>query len=303
MHRPFQRKGEVNMVGGHPEDRTKRPTSIEEYEQKTENLQNEVADRADDLGVQNSAQVGKVKPRFFTAGNMAVMGILTAIAYVLYLLPKFIPVFNLPFFPSWLDLQISDLPALLGGFAIGPLAAVIIIVVKCLLKMPFTSTTCVGELADIIIGIAFVLPAALFYKKWKNRIGAALGMLVGAVIASLIGVLANRVVLVPFYVWQFGLGDAEKGWSIILGAVGILYEGVTKESFYKFYLWSGVLPFNLLRCAISSVITYFVYKPLSKALHWEIVRKKKTAVALANADEASERITDDIATGTGEKNG
>lgn len=216
---------------------------------------------------------------FFTAGNMAVMGILTAIAYVLYLIPHFIPVFNLPIFPSWLDLQISDLPALLGGFAIGPWAAVIIIVVKCLLKMPFTSTTCVGELADIIIGIAFVLPAALFYRKWKNRLGAALGMLAGAVIAAFISVLANRFVLVPFYVWQFGLGDSEKGWNIILGAVKTLYEGITQESFYKFYLWSGVLPFNLLRCAICALITYFTYKPLSKALHWEIVRMKKTATA------------------------
>lgn len=240
----------------------------------------------------NGRSAAARKTPFFTAGNMAVMGILTAISYVLYLIPHFVPVFNLPIFPSWLDLQISDLPALLGGFAIGPWAAVIIIVVKCLLKMPFTSTTCVGELADIIIGIAFVLPAALFYKKWKNRLGAALGMLTGALIAAFISVLANRFVLVPFYVWQFGLGDAEKGWSIILGAVKVLYEGVTKESFYKFYLWSGVLPFNLLRCAICAVVTYFTYKPLSKALHWEIVRKKKSAAEANSGTTGAEAVAE-----------
>ena len=68
----------------------------------------------------------------FTTGNMAVMAVLTAISYILYMFVKF----PLPFFPPWLDVQISDLPALLGGFAINPLASVIIVVVKCLLKMP-----------------------------------------------------------------------------------------------------------------------------------------------------------------------
>ena len=239
---------------------------------------------------ETAAPVTKSKTKFFTAGNMAVMGILSAIAYVLYLLPKLIPIFNLPFFPIWLDIQISDLPALLGGFAIGPWASVIIIVVKCALKMPLTSTSCVGELADIVVGIAFVLPASLLYQKIKQRKGAILGMLVGTASAVIISVFANWLVLVPFYAWHFGLGDAEKGWSIILKAVSIIYEGVTRESFYKYYLLLGVIPFNLMRCVICSVITYFIYKPLSKALHWEIKSKKKTE-QVAEADGAQAEDT------------
>ena len=235
----------------------------------------------------------KKKVKFFTAGNMAVMGILTAVSYILYLLPKIIPIFNLPFFPPWLDIQISDLPALLGGFAIGPWASVIIIVLKCALKMPLSSTSCVGELADIIVGIAFVLPASLLYKKIKHRKGALVGMLVGTLSAIAISVLANWLILVPFYAWFYGQGDANLGWSIILGAVSTIYEDVTRDSFYKYYLTLGVIPFNLMRCVICAVITYFVYKPLSKALHWEIKGRKKKAVVAADAQDETENVNAD----------
>lgn len=238
---------------------------------------------------QEQAVPAKKKVKFFTAGNMAVMGILTAISYILYLLPKLIPVFNLPFFPPWLDIQISDLPALLGGFAIGPWASVIIIVIKCALKMPMTSTACVGELADIVVGIAFVLPASLLYKKIKQRKGALIGMLVGTVSAIIFAILANWLVLIPFYAMQFGNGDAAVGMNIIVGAVSSLYEGITVDSFYKFYILLAVIPFNLMRCLICAIITYFVYKPLSKALHWEIKSKKKAAAE--NTDELSAEDT------------
>ena len=252
-----------------------------------------------DTGATEAAEPAKKSKtvKFFTAGNMAVMGILSAIAYVLYLLPKLIPIFNLPFFPPWLDIQISDLPALLGGFAIGPWASVIIIVVKCALKMPLTSTSCVGELADIVVGIAFVLPASILYRKIKQRKGALLGMLIGTLSAVIISVLANWLVLVPFYAWHYGLSDANKGWSIILSAVSSIYEGVTRESFYKYYLFLGVIPFNLMRCVICSLITYFVYKPLSKALHWEIKGRKKSVEQAAEgataATEAEQNTTSD----------
>ncbi len=200
------------------------------------------------------------------------MGILTALSYILYLLPRLLPIFNLPFFPSWLDIQISDLPALLGGFALGPFASVIIIVVKCLLKLPLTSSSGIGELADILIGIAYVLPASLIYKKYKSKKSAVLGMIIGTLAATLMGVIANRFILIPFYAWFYGKGDYNVGMSILVGAVSKLYSGVTVESFYVYYLLLAVVPFNLLRCIISSVIAYLIYKPLSKFLHWNNVK-------------------------------
>jgi len=108
--------------------------------------------------------------------TLAKLAILSAISYILYMFVKF----PLPMlFPSFLDLQISDLPALIGGFAMGPWYGCIIIVVKCLLKMPFTGTACVGELGDIVMGIAFVLPASFIYKYHKTRKGALLSLAVG----------------------------------------------------------------------------------------------------------------------------
>ena len=205
------------------------------------------------------------KPPFFSAGNLAVMAILSAISFVLYAFCKF----NLPFiFPQFLEIQISDLPALLGGFALGPVAGCIIIVVKCCLKMPMTSTGCVGELADIIVGIAFVLPAALIYKRNKSRKGALIGLLVGMLSAVSVSLLANWLVLIPFYTKAYGM-------EAVVGMMQALYPEITADTLYNYYLPLAVLPFNMLRCLVCAVITYFVYKPLSKALHWEIKHKNK----------------------------
>lgn len=195
------------------------------------------------------------------AAIIAKVAVLTAIAWILYVWAKFPLSFA---FPSFLDMQISDLPALLGGFSMGPLWGCVIVIIKCLLKMPMTGTGCVGELADILIGIAFVLPASLFYKYKKTKKGALIGLLIGMLCAVIVSVLANRFLLVPFYVEVTFEGTIEP----LVNMVSVLYKGVTAESFYSFYLWLGVVPFNLLRCCVCGGITFLVYKTLSKVLHW-----------------------------------
>ena len=239
-------------------------------------------------------QIVKRKPKFFTTGNMAVMGILTAIAYVLYILPKLIPIFNFPIFPGWLEFQVSDLPALLGGFAIGPWASVIIIVIKCSLKMPMTSTSCVGELTDIIVGIAFTVPASIMYQRFKNRKGAISGMAIGAACAIGVSMLVNWLISVPFYATMFGNGDYDVGLGILTNALSTLYPWITTKNFYVNYVFIGVLPFNALRCIVCAIVSYFVYKPLSKALHWEIKTKKQKLTKQSGVvNEQSDKPTDD----------
>lgn len=192
------------------------------------------------------------------------MAILSAISFILYMFVKF----PLPFmFPGFLDMQFSDLPALLGGFAIGPFAGGVIIVVKCLLKMPFSSTACVGELADIIVGLAFVLPAAFFYKYNRTKKGAILAMVLGTTIAIAVSLFANRFILIPFFAKEYGMGA-------VVGMMQSLYPAITPESVYDYYIPLAALPFNALRCIVCSVITYFVYKPVARAMRWE--RKKPT---------------------------
>lgn len=214
--------------------------------------------------------------KHFSAGNIAVMAILTALSFILYMFVKF----PLPFmFPSFLDMQISDLPALLAGFALGPVEGSLVIIIKCCIKMPFTSTACVGELGDIAIGIANVLPASLIYRFHKNRKGAIIGMLVGMLCAVVASLFMNWLVLIPFYAKAFGM-DA------IVGMMISLYPNITADTVYNYYLPLAVLPFNILRCLVCALVTYFTYKPLSKALHWEIKGKKKKT---ESADEASEQ--------------
>jgi riboflavin transporter FmnP len=199
---------------------------------------------------------------YFTTRNIAIMAILSAISFILYMFAKF----PLPFmFPGFLDMQFSDLPALLGGFAIGPFAGGIIIVIKCLLKMPFSGTACVGELADIIVGLAFVLPAAFFYKYNRSKKGAILSMVIGTAIAIGVSLLANRFILIPFFANEYGMGA-------VVGMMQSLYPSITPDNIYDYYIPLAALPFNALRCIVCSVITYFVYKPVSRAMRWE--RKK-----------------------------
>lgn len=207
--------------------------------------------------------------KIFSVEKIAVTGILTAISWVLYMYVKF----PLPFlFPSFLDIQFSDMPALLGGFAWGPWVGCAIVVFRGLLKMPFSGTACVGEIADIIIGIALVLPASLIYQKHKSKKGAIVSLLVGSASAVLASVIVNRFMLIPLYVKLLFNGS----WAPLIGMVEGIYPNVTKETFYRYYILLATIPFNFLRCFICAIVTYFVYKPLSKALHWEFKPKKHT---------------------------
>ena len=206
-------------------------------------------------------QTEKQNKSRFTTKTLAKVAVLTALSAILYIVPWL--KFSLPMlFPSFLDIQFSELPALIGGFSMGPIAGCAIIVIKCLIKMPMTSTMCVGEIGDIIMGIAFVLPAALIYKNHKNIKGAVLGMLAGMASFVFVGIFVNWLVLIPFYAMFL-----DGGWNTIIGMVSTIYPGVTQQSFFTYYLFLGVLPFNLLRGILVSLLTFLLYKRVSPILH------------------------------------
>ncbi len=220
----------------------------------------------------------------FTTKNLAVMGILSAISFVLYMFAKF----PLPFiFPSFLEMQFSDLPALLGSFSLGPFGGAVIILVKCLLKMPFSGTACVGELADIIVGLANVIPAGIYYQYNKSKKGAIISLIIGMFSATALSLIANRFILVPFFINEFGL-------SGIIGMVKTLYPKISEANFYSYYLPAGVLPFNMLRCLLCAILTYFTYKPLSKALHWEETSKKHNSTVAEEKEDDKKDLEENI---------
>ena len=191
------------------------------------------------------------------ASYISKIAMFSALAFVLRLLR-----FPMPFmFPSWFDLHFADFPALICGFALGPVAGCVVTVVSVLLKIlaQYSATAFVGDLANVVTGIALVLPASLIYKFNRTKKGAFIGAVVGGICSTVIAVPANIFVLVPFYAKTFGF-------EAVLGMYSALIPSVTEESFYTLYTFASVVPFNLLRCICVCALTFISYKSISRLL-------------------------------------
>ena len=133
--------------------------------------------------------VKRVNVRYLTVTAM-----LSAVAYILMFLD-----FSVPFMPAFIKMDLSELPALIGSFAMGPLCGVIVCLIKNVLHLFITTTGGVGELSNFILGVAFVLPAGLIYKHKKNRKSALIGSLTGAVFMGIFSVVSNYFLVYPVY--------------------------------------------------------------------------------------------------------
>ena len=132
--------------------------------------------------------------------HLAVAAMLCAVAFVL----QFIE-FSIPLIPAFVKLDLSDLPALLGTFSLGPVYGVVIQLVKNLLHLPFGSSAGVGELSNFLLGSVFVLVAGLVYRRHKSRRSALWGSLLGAVLMALVSLPSNYFVVYPAYEVLYGL--------------------------------------------------------------------------------------------------
>lgn len=166
----------------------------------------------------------------------------------------------LPLLPGFLKLDFSNIPALIGGFALGPVAGTAILLIKNLIYLPFSSTMGVGEIADFIISASLVLTASLIYKYHKSRKGAVWGMVSGSALMSFIaGPLMNAFVLVPFYAMLF-FPSVEA----IIGVAAAVNPGINSVWTYVLF---AVIPFNVVKCLAVCLVTGLLYKPLSPLLH------------------------------------
>ena len=191
----------------------------------------------------------------FSVFTMTRIAALTALSAVLFLTVE-IPIV------AFYKLDFSNLPALLGAFAMGPLPALIILVLKTgihLLIKGLGSTIGIGDLADLIMSVAFVLPAALIYSRNKNRKSALVGMATGTLCTFVVGVLVNWLVLIPAYMAAYHMDI-----NAIVGMATKTLPFVDTE--WKLLLFVTA-PFNLLKGIVISLITFLIYKPLSPILH------------------------------------
>ena len=165
------------------------------------------------------------------------VGVLSALAVIIYYVE--FPI--LPAFP-WLMVDFSEVPVLLGGFALGPVAGILIELIKNILHFAFKGATGgVGELANFLLGVSFALPAFLLYKQRKNRVRVIVGLLIGLVFACIMSAVLNLYVFIPLY-----FPAMENVWAYIIG---------------------GSVPVTAIKYTLNGIIVFLIYPYLTRVLH------------------------------------
>lgn len=193
----------------------------------------------------------------YRINRMVIIGMLAAISVVLN-------VFDFPvwFAPGFYKLDFSELPIIIGAFALGPVAGITIEAVKIILNLVIngTVTAFVGEIANFCMGCAYIIPAAIIYYNHKNRKNAFLGLTAGTVVAVVLGAVFNAFVLLPTYAKiYFG----SESLDMLIG-MGTDCNG--SISGLMSFIMLAVVPFNLLKYGAVSIVTAVIYKPVSHLL-------------------------------------
>jgi riboflavin transporter FmnP len=186
--------------------------------------------------------------------KLAVTAMLTAIAVVLQYIE-----FSIPIVPSFLKLDFSDLPELFGTFVLGPLWAIAVCFLKNLIHIPFGTSGGVGELSNFLLGAVMVTVSGLIYQHRKTKKNAMLACLLGAVAMAVISVPVNLFIVYPAYANMWFGGQIEP----IVGMYKTLLPA--SDTLLKSLLIFN-LPFTLVKGLIVSLITMFIYKPLSNLI-------------------------------------
>ena len=175
-----------------------------------------------------------IKKEKVNVNIMVKVSLLVAISYLL----TFIRI-PLPIFPEYLKLDIAELPALIAAFALGPISGVAVIFIRNILDfLTKTSTGGVGELSNFIVGSSFVITAGMIYHYKKSRTTALIGVIAGTIVMAILGLLSNKFLIFPLY----GL-PAEWG-----------------------FLFTFIVPFNLIKGTINAVVAMLIYKKIAMLL-------------------------------------
>lgn len=207
-----------------------------------------------------------ITERILTTRKIAMIGLFSALAVILHVMD-----FPVPFAPPFYKLDFSEIPALLGAFAFGPVAGVMIEFCKILLKLLFkgTSTAFVGDLANFTVGCSMILPASIMYMFHKTKKRAIAACVTGTVIMSVFGTAFNAVYLLPAFSKLYGMpleAILAMGTEINGSITGIVS-----------FVCLCVAPMNVIKGFAASLVSMLVYKPLSPILKSAHVPQKKRA--------------------------
>ena len=206
----------------------------------------------------------ETKKKMITPRKLAMGGMLSAIAFILMYLE--IPI---PIMPSFIKFDFSDLPALIGAFALGPLWGVVIELIKNLLHLAVSQSMFIGELSNFILGATFVLVAGLVYSMKKTKKNAFVAGLIGSAVMGIVSIFANYFLVYPVYIQAYFNGSLDTClamynaicWEVAETGVGPhLFE--IKSLMQALLIFN--LPFTFIKGMISVGICMLVYKPLSR---------------------------------------
>lgn len=194
-------------------------------------------------------------PKVSAARRAAYIGIFSAVAAVLMYFE--IP---LPFAPPFYQIDLSEVPVFICSFSIGPVAGVVCELVKIILKLFLkgTTTAFIGDFANFVVGCSFVLPATIVYHRFKTKKGALAGMAVGTGVMTVFGSLFNAVYLLPTFAEFYGMPL-----DVIVSMGSEVNRLVNNVSTLVLF---AVVPFNLIKGVIVTVLTFLLYKRIERLL-------------------------------------
>ena len=186
--------------------------------------------------------------------RIAACAILTALAVLLMYLE--VP---LPFMPVFLKFDFSEIPVLIGSFALGPVWGIVIELMKNLIHLPVTQTMGIGELSNFITGVIYVGSAGILYRFFLTKKGAAISMLISTLILAAVSIPVNAFLTLPLYGSMMGFP--------IEAIIGMSAEANPLVKDKISLLLAVFVPFNLFKGIVVGTFTFFVYKPISKLIN------------------------------------
>lgn len=191
------------------------------------------------------------KPSLRNVRTITIIAVLSAISFVLAFIE-----FPVPLSPSFARMDLSDLPALIGAFAYGPLSGLCIELVKNVLQLFTTSTGGIGELANFIMGASFVVSAGSIYQFHKTKKMALVACLIGSVIMGITAAVVNYYILLPLFESFMPLDQLIATFEEFIPFIHSKLDIVIYNAF----------PFNLLKGIVISIVTFILYKRLTPVL-------------------------------------
>lgn len=205
----------------------------------------------------DSTTFNRKRRNWVSTRTITITALLASISYILAFIE-----FPVPLSPSFARMDLSDIPALIGAFALGPATGVIIELIKNVLQLLSTSTAGVGELANFLIGASYVWIAGFIYKYKRTKKGAISAYIISSIVMGVVATIVNYFILLPLFETFMPLDQLIASFSEFLPFIQTKLDVVLYN----------VLPFNVIKGLVVGLVTMVVYKKLTPVLKGETSR-------------------------------